>query len=117
MRLANPNDRTAGGRAAVSGVQLLIVMVGKILLPEIRDMIAERDFAALRDLFREMPPADVAEVILDLPGLGDVRAEDLGDGSYQFRVPRSVDQNPLLTLSVSGGQLFSGKLSELRARR
>ncbi|HKP93183.1 MAG TPA: CBS domain-containing protein, partial [Chthoniobacterales bacterium] len=43
-------------------------MVGKILLPEIRDLIAERNFGALRELFREMPPADVAEVILDLPG-------------------------------------------------
>ncbi len=42
-------------------------MVGKILLPEIRDLIAERNFGALRDLFREMAPADVAEVILDLP--------------------------------------------------
>jgi magnesium transporter len=42
-------------------------MVGKILLPEIRDLIAERNFGALRELFAEMPPADVAEVILDLP--------------------------------------------------
>src|SRR5438309_4528405 len=42
-------------------------MVGKILLPEIRDLIADRNFGGLRDLFREMPPADVAEVILDLP--------------------------------------------------
>ncbi|HEY8835083.1 MAG TPA: magnesium transporter [Chthoniobacterales bacterium] len=42
-------------------------MVGKILLPEIRDLIAQRNFGALRELFREMPPADVAEVILDLP--------------------------------------------------
>ena len=42
-------------------------MVGKILLPEIRDLIAERNFGALRELFQEMPPADVAEVILDLP--------------------------------------------------
>jgi magnesium transporter len=31
-------------------------------------MIEARDFAALRELFREWPPADVAEVILDLPG-------------------------------------------------
>jgi magnesium transporter len=45
----------------------LIVMVGKLLLPEIRDFIAERNFGALRELFREMPPPDVAEVILDLP--------------------------------------------------
>jgi magnesium transporter len=30
-------------------------------------MIEARDFAALREVFREWPPADVAEVILDLP--------------------------------------------------
>jgi magnesium transporter len=54
-------------RRAVPGVQTVIVMVGKLLLPEIRDLIAERNFGALRELFREMPPADVAEVILDLP--------------------------------------------------
>jgi magnesium transporter len=42
-------------------------VVGKILEPEIRSMIEARDFAALREVFREWPPADVAEVILDLP--------------------------------------------------
>jgi magnesium transporter len=42
-------------------------MVGKILEPEIRSMIDARNFAALRELFREWPPADVAEVILDMP--------------------------------------------------
>ena len=42
-------------------------MVGKILEPEIKSMIEARDFAALREVFREWPPADVAEVILDLP--------------------------------------------------
>src|SRR5215470_11143054 len=41
-------------------------MVGKLLEPEIRSMIEARDFAALRELFREWPPADVAEVILDM---------------------------------------------------
>ncbi|HEY3602539.1 MAG TPA: magnesium transporter [Chthoniobacterales bacterium] len=30
-------------------------------------MIAARNFTALRELFSEMPPADVAEIILDLP--------------------------------------------------
>ena len=30
-------------------------------------MIEARDFAALREVFREWPPADVAEVIVDLP--------------------------------------------------
>jgi Mg2+ transporter (mgtE) len=42
-------------------------MVGKILIPEIRSLIDARDFAGLRELFREWPPADVAEVILDMP--------------------------------------------------
>src|SRR2546422_9544045 len=42
-------------------------MVDKILEPEIRSVIDARDFTALRELFREWPPADVAEVILDLP--------------------------------------------------
>jgi len=42
-------------------------VVGKILEPEIRSMIDARNFGALRDVFREWPPADVAEVILDVP--------------------------------------------------
>src|SRR5438874_796114 len=42
-------------------------MVGKILQPEIRSLIDARDFGALREIFREWPPADVAELILDLP--------------------------------------------------
>src|SRR5881394_23234 len=42
-------------------------MVGKILEPEIRSVIDARDFAGLREIFREWPPADVAEVILDIP--------------------------------------------------
>src|SRR6184192_2045090 len=42
-------------------------MVGKILEPEIRSLIDARNFAALRELYREWPQADVAEVILDLP--------------------------------------------------
>lgn len=42
-------------------------MVGNLLLPEIKSLIAARDFNGLRDIFKEWPPADVAEVILDLP--------------------------------------------------
>src|SRR3954467_15503439 len=41
-------------------------MVGRLIQPEIKEMIAARDFAGLRELFREWPPADVAEIILDL---------------------------------------------------
>ena len=42
-------------------------MVGKILEPEIKSLIDARNFTALREVFREWPPADVAEVILDMP--------------------------------------------------
>ena len=42
-------------------------MVGNLLLPEIKSLIEARDFNALRELFKEWPPADVADVILDFP--------------------------------------------------
>ena len=42
-------------------------MVGKILQPEIKSLIDARNFGALREVFQEWPPADVAEVILDVP--------------------------------------------------
>ena len=42
-------------------------MVGNLLLPEIRTLISARDFNGLREIFKEWPPADVADVILDLP--------------------------------------------------
>ena len=41
-------------------------MVGKILIPEIKSLIDARNFGALREIFEDWPPADVAEVILDL---------------------------------------------------
>jgi magnesium transporter len=42
-------------------------MVGKLLLPEIKNMVETRNFAALRETFSDWPPADVAEVMVDLP--------------------------------------------------
>src|SRR5439155_15190652 len=42
-------------------------MVRKILIPEIQSLIRGRDFTGLRELFADWPPADVAEVILDMP--------------------------------------------------
>ena len=41
-------------------------MVGKILIPEIKSLIDARNFGGLRELFSDWPPADVAEVILDM---------------------------------------------------
>ena len=42
-------------------------MVGNLLLPEIKELIAARDFNGLREIFKEWPPADLADVILDFP--------------------------------------------------
>jgi magnesium transporter len=50
-----------------SGAHAELIMVGKLLAPEIRSLIDSRDFNSLRELFKEWPPVDIAEVILDLP--------------------------------------------------
>src|SRR5690349_8047371 len=49
------------------GANAEVTMVGKLLAPEIRSLIDARDFNGLRELFKEWPPVDIAEVILDLP--------------------------------------------------
>jgi magnesium transporter len=51
--------------ARTLSVYLVTIMVGKILQPEIRSMIDARNFSALRELFSDWPPADIAEVITD----------------------------------------------------
>jgi magnesium transporter len=48
-------------------LDISLFMVGKILIPEIKSMIDARNFGALRELFADWPPADLAEVIIDLP--------------------------------------------------
>src|SRR5207247_10992496 len=42
-------------------------VVRKISEPEIKSLIEARNFTALREVFRDGPPADVADVIVDLP--------------------------------------------------
>ena len=42
-------------------------MLGNLLRPAVDELIESRDFARLRELFSEWPPADVADVIVDLP--------------------------------------------------
>ncbi len=41
-------------------------MFGQLLGPEIQTLIHERNFSALKEIFCEWPPADVAELITDL---------------------------------------------------
>ena len=42
-------------------------MLGKLLQPEVQSLVASRDFARLRELFSEWVPADLADVVADLP--------------------------------------------------
>jgi len=42
-------------------------MFGNLLEPEIRELIAAKNFSALRDVFAEWPPADLGELIVELP--------------------------------------------------
>ncbi len=42
-------------------------MLGKLLQPEVQSLIAARDFTRLREIFAEWVPADLADVVADLP--------------------------------------------------
>jgi len=42
-------------------------MIGKLIEPAIKEMIEKRDFAALRDTFKDWAPADLAEILGDVP--------------------------------------------------
>lgn len=53
---------TRGRRSAIARI-----MVGKLLLPEIQQMVETRNFTALRETFSDWPPVDVAEVMVDMP--------------------------------------------------
>ncbi len=65
MRFGNHSVKTR--RHPRRGINFDKVMVGKLLAPEIKSLIDARNFGALRELFSDWPPADVADVILDLP--------------------------------------------------
>lgn len=43
------------------------LQIGKIIEPEIHEMVAQRDFNALRSVFASWTPVELAEVIMDLP--------------------------------------------------
>ncbi|MEP6822991.1 MAG: magnesium transporter [Chthoniobacterales bacterium] len=80
-------------------------MVGKILIPEIKSLIDARSFGALRELFSDWPPADVAEVILDM---------EEGDQVIIFRVlPHDLAADVFEYLDVDAQQqLLRGMAQE-----
>jgi Mg2+ transporter MgtE len=42
-------------------------MIGNLIGPEIKELIAARNFAGLREVVQDFSPADIAEIISDLP--------------------------------------------------
>ena len=42
-------------------------MLGNLIGPEIKELIEERNFSALREAFADWSPADIAECITELP--------------------------------------------------
>ncbi len=64
-------------------------MFGKLLGPDIQVVIQERNFAALKQIFSEWPPADMAELISDLPIEDQVilfrlLPRDLAGGTFEY---------------------------------
>jgi len=50
-------------------------MFAQLIGPEIKTLIEERNFAALKECFCEWPPADIAELVADLPELGKLNRQ------------------------------------------
>lgn len=76
-------------------------MLGSALVPEIKEMIQQRDFITLRDALEDMPPADVAEILTDLAP---------EDRAVVFRIlhkPNAADIFENLELDVQEAMLFA----------
>ena len=76
-------------------------MLGKLLLPEIRELIAEGDQATLIDILDHWLPVDVVELINDLPEEEQAAALRMLRGPQRVQVFEYLDrptQKPLLAL-------------------
>jgi Mg/Co/Ni transporter MgtE len=62
-------------------------MVGKLLLPEILELLNEKDYQTVKEIISDWHPADVAELISSLPE------------SFQFMVFRLLPKNLHRTFS------------------
>ncbi|MDX2176504.1 MAG: magnesium transporter [Candidatus Sumerlaeia bacterium] len=57
-------------------------MLGNALIPEIQELIAQRDFSTLKSALADIPAADVAEILTDIP---------VADSAVVFRIlPRDL---------------------------
>src|ERR1051326_8235068 len=74
-------------------------MIAQLLGPEIDSLIREKKFAALKDCFKDCPPADIAELLSDLPDEDKVVVfrllpQDLAKRTFEYLARR--DQRSLL---------------------
>ena len=93
-------------------------MFGALIEPEIRELIASRNFGALREAFAEWEAADLAELIAGLPSngafiicvptsrdLASQHSEALPDGSRRFTDNVSGQRGAVLTIPDSADTL------------
>jgi magnesium transporter len=64
-------------------------MIAQLIGPEIETLIQERKFSALKDAFKQWPPADIAELLSDLPAEDQVVVfrllpQDLAERTFEY---------------------------------
>ena len=89
-------------------------MLGKFLKPEFDELIQARDWNSLREAFTEMDPADVAEVIEDLPAkdsavLFRLLPRDMAAVTFEYLPPHQ--QTELVT--TLGNEELKNLLNEM----
>ena len=72
-------------------------MLGKLLQPEVQSLVAERNFSRLREVFLEWPPADLADVVADLPAedkvvLFRVMPQDVAAAVFEYLDPEEQEE-------------------------
>jgi magnesium transporter len=89
-------------------------MLGKFLKPEFDELIQARDWNSLREAFTEMDPADVAEVIEDLPAkdsavLFRLLPRDMAAVTFEYLPPHQQSE----LVSTLGNEELKNLLNEM----
>ncbi|MEI8211460.1 MAG: magnesium transporter [Planctomycetota bacterium] len=75
-----------------------IIVLGKLVLPEVRDLIAAKDQATLRDLLNGWSPADVVDLFEHLNDEEDLAGMQMLSGPQRARVFEYLDRRSQLQL-------------------
>jgi magnesium transporter len=89
-------------------------MLGKFLKPEFDELIQARDWNSLREAFTEMDPADVAEVIEDLPAkdsavLFRLLPRDMATITFEYLPPHQQSE----LVSTLGNEELKNLINEM----